>query len=73
MNLNDMINHDICFEGNIEVRRWDNDYDPTILFYGDAYDMMDADGFGAFANEHIRYMFAYNGSDGIVLCIELDN
>lgn len=71
MNINDMINAGITFEGEVEIRKWDSDADePIVLFRSDTWDF-DVD--ASYMNEEVVYMFAYNDGITSVMCFELAN
>ena len=71
MNINDMIDAGITFEGEVEIRKWDSDIDePIVLFRSDTWDF-DVD--ASYMNEEVIYMFAYNDGITSVLCFELAN
>lgn len=68
MTLDDMIGNGITIEGCIEIRRWDNENEPTILFKGDEWEL-DYD--AGYVFEDIKYMFAYKNGYDSILCVEL--
>lgn len=71
MNINDMIDAGITIEGEIEIRKCDNEDGSVIVIHGGYADELDENEW--YMDKEISYMFAYKNDYSTVLCFELAN